>query len=114
MIYSAAFLAAGFLVVVLAAGFLAAGLAALAAGLAPAALAILTAAALRREAVFFFIRSFLTALSYSDWSLARFSAVGLALNALRADLIARLISWLCSVCLTAWRAAFLADLIIGM
>ena len=30
------------------------------------ALAILAAAALRREAVFFFMRSFLTALSYSD------------------------------------------------
>ena len=36
------------------------------AGLMPAALAILAAAALRREAVFFFMRSFLTALSYSD------------------------------------------------
>lgn len=41
-------------------------LAALAVGLMPAALAILAAAALRREAVFFFMRSFLTALSYSD------------------------------------------------
>ncbi len=58
-----AFLVAGF--AVFAAGF-AAGLAALAAGLAPAVLAIFAAAALRREAVFFFMRSFLTALSYSD------------------------------------------------
>lgn len=69
---AAGFLAAGFLVVVLeaalvalAAGF-AAGLVDLDSALTPAALAILTRAALRREAVFFLMRPFLAALSYSD------------------------------------------------
>ncbi len=57
-------------------------------------LANLARAALRREAVFFFIRSFLTALSNSDWALERFSRVGLALKALSAVLMAFLISWL--------------------
>ena len=138
----AADLAVGFLVVVLVvlavvlaalvvlAG-LAAGLAfdALAAGLAdlavvfvdflaprvtPLALASLDAAALRREAVFFLIKPFLAALSYSVWSLERLSADGLLRKSLRAVLIDFLISLLCSVRFTAWRAAFLADLIIGM
>ena len=129
------FLAAGFLVVALATGFLAAALAAgflaavlvaalaaagflavdfLAPRVTPAALASFAAAALRREAVFFLIRSFLAALSYSDWSLDRFSAEGLARNAFNAVLIDFLISLLCSVRFSAWRAAFLADLIIGM
>ena len=135
-------LAVGFLVVVLVvlavvlvalvvlAG-LAAGLAfdALAAGLAdlavvfvdflaprvtPLALASLDAAALRREAVFFLIKPFLAALSYSDWSLERFSAEGSVLRAFNAVLMDFLISLLCSVRFTVWRAAFLADLIIGM
>ncbi len=57
-----------------------------------AALAYFARAALRREAVFFFIRSFLTALSYSDWALERFSGVGLALKAFRAALMVFLIS----------------------
>lgn len=50
-------------------------------------LANLATAALRREAVFFLIRPFLAALSYSDWILDRVAVVGLALNALRADLM---------------------------
>lgn len=49
--------------------------------------------ALRREAVFFFKRPFLTALSYSLWIFFMFSAVGFALKFLRAVLIAFLISW---------------------
>ena len=81
--FAGAFLTAGFLAeVFFVAGFFAgdffeavfaAGLADFAAGflvdfvnLTPAALAILEAADLRREAVFFSMRSFLTALSYSD------------------------------------------------
>ncbi len=45
----------------------------------------------RREAVFFLRRPFLTALSYSDWIFAMFSAEGFALKALRASLISFLI-----------------------
>lgn len=116
------FLVAGFLaavlVVVLAAVLvvLAAGLAVFAAaGLAPAlALANLARAALRRLTVLAFKRPFLTALSYSDCALERLAGVGSALKALTAVLMLFLISWLCSVRLTAWRAAFFADLIIGM
>ncbi len=70
--------------------------------------------ALRREAVFFFKRPFLTALSYSLWIFFIFSAVGLALKFLRAVLIAFLISWFLAVRLVVWRAAFFADLIIGI
>ena len=55
------------------------------------ALEIFASAALRREAVFFFRRPFLTALSYSDWIFDIFSAVGLALKFLRASLISFLI-----------------------
>lgn len=47
---------------------------------------------LRREAVFFFIRPFLTALSYSLWIFFMFSAVGAALKVLRASLMSRLMS----------------------
>lgn len=75
---------------------LAAGFSALAAGLA-LALANLASAALRREAVFFFMRSFLTALSYSDWARERFLADGSALKTLRAALMDFLISALCAV-----------------
>lgn len=82
--------------------------------LAPADLANLARLALRREAVFFFRRPFLTALSYSDWILAMASLVGLSLKIFKADLMSFLICWLCSVRLTAWRAAFFADLIIGI
>ena len=80
----------------------------------PAAEAIAWSLALRREAVFFLRRCFLTALSYSDWAFARVSTVGLDLKALRAALMSFLIPLLCSVRLTACRAAFLADLIIGI
>lgn len=78
------------------------------------ALANLARAALRREAVFFFKRPFFTALSYSDWIFAIVSAVGEALKALRAVLMSFLICWLCAVRFSAWRAAFFADLIIGI
>lgn len=64
--------------------------------------------------MFFFIRPFLTALSYSDWILAMFSATGLSLKALRAALMSFLICWLWAVRFSAWRAAFFADLIIGI
>lgn len=70
--------------------------------------------ALRREAVFFFKRPFLTALSYSLWIFFMFSAVGLALKFLRAVLIAFLISWFLAVRLVVCLAAFLADLMIGI
>lgn len=78
------------------------------------ALAIFTKAALRREAVFFFKRPFFTALSYSDWALARFVMVGFALKVLKAVLMVFLICWLFLVRFSAWRAAFFADLIIGI
>ena len=84
------------------------------ASLTPAALAMACNLALRREAVFFLRRFFLTALSYSDWALLRVSGVGLDLKVLKATLMSFLIPLLCSVCLTACRAAFLADLIIGI
>lgn len=70
--------------------------------------------ALRREAVFFLRRPFLTALSYSLWIFFMFSAVGAALKFLRAVLMAFLISWFLRVRLVVWRAAFLADLMIGI
>ena len=47
---------------------------------------------LRREAVFFFIKPFLTALSYSLWIFFMFSAVGAALKVFRASLMSRLMS----------------------
>ena len=68
--------------------------------LTPAVLAILAREALRREAVFFLSRPFLTALSSSDWALLRVEAVGLALNSLVADLMDFLICWFCVVRLT--------------
>ena len=92
---------AGALVAVLVAVFLAevsafgaASVLALGATLAPAAFAILARLALRRLAVFFLIRPFLAALSYSDCAFEAFAAVGFSLNALRAALIAFLISTL--------------------
>lgn len=89
-------LAAAGLEVLVVVGLVVAGLEALAlaAGLTPAALAILASADLRREAVFFDIKSFLTALSYSDWAALRASEEGLALKALKAVLIAFLMAWL--------------------
>ena len=60
-------------------------------------LAILAKRDLRREAVFFLSKPFLTALSYSLWIFFMFSAVGLALKFLRAVLIAFLISWFLAV-----------------
>lgn len=128
--FAAGFFAAGFLVVVaflagvfavdvFAAGAFAAGaLAVVVFGaapiLTPEALASLATAALRREAVFFLRRPFLTALSYSDWTAAAPAAVGAFLKSLRAVLMDFLISTLIAVRLTAWRAAFFADLIIGI
>ena len=82
--FVAGFLVAGaFLTTDLVAGFLAAGLVAGAAfltaamGLTPEDLASLAREALRREAVFFLRRPFLTALSSSDWALLREEAEGL-------------------------------------
>ena len=66
------FLAAGLAVLVVLAVFLAL----LVPNLTPASLASLDAAALRREAVFFLMRPFLAALSYSDWREDKFSAEG--------------------------------------
>lgn len=87
---------------------------ALVAGLTPADLAILARADFLREAVFFFIKSFLTALSYSDWALERFSAVGLVRKSFNAALIFFFSSMLCLVRFSDWRAAFLADFSIGI
>lgn len=78
------------------------------------ALENLARAALRREAVFCLSKPFLTALSYSDWIFAMVSAVGEVLKALSAALMSFLICWLCAVRFSAWRAAFFADLIIGI
>lgn len=111
------FLVVDFLVVT---GFLATGFFvtvdffARAVGLTLAALAILATLALRREAVFFLRRPFLTALSYSDWTLLAFAAVGDFLKLLRAVLIFFLIAVFLAVRLTVCRAAFLADLMIGI
>ena len=44
-------------------------------------------AAFRREAVFFLIKPFFAALSYSDWTRLAFSAVGFDLNSRKADLM---------------------------
>lgn len=77
-------------------------------------LASLARADLRREAVFFLRRSFLTALSYSLWTFLMFSAEGSALKALRASLMSRLMAWFLAVRLVAWRAAFLADFMMGI
>lgn len=70
---AAAFLAVVFFAVVVfavvvffAAGFFVADFFAVAVNFTPASLAILCNLALRRAAVFFFSKSFLTALSYSD------------------------------------------------
>ena len=83
------FLAVVFLATVFfAVAFLAVAFLAVVSALTPLeVLAIFTKLALRREAVFFLMRPFLAALSYSDWALERFSAVGLALKALRAFLM---------------------------
>ena len=77
-------------------------------------LASLATRDLRREAVFFLSKPFLTALSYSLWIFFMFSAVGLALKFLRAALMAFLISWFLAVRLVVCLAAFLADLMIGI
>jgi hypothetical protein len=82
---AAAFLAGAFLV----AGFLAGALAAafLASSFTPAFFAAAASADLRREAVFFLIRPFLTALSSSLCAVERVSALGAATKALTAALI---------------------------
>lgn len=77
-------------------------------------LASLAMAALRRLAVFFFRRPFFTALSYSDWILEAPRAVGFFLKSLIAVRMVFLICSLFLVRFAAWRAAFLADLIIGI
>lgn len=67
--FAVVFLAAGFLAVaalVVLAVFTVAFFTVFAAGLAPADLAIFAKLALRREAVFFLMRPFFAALSYSD------------------------------------------------
>ena len=95
-------------------GFVAGLALATAVGLTPADLASLAMVALRREAVFFLRRPFLTALSYSDWTLEALVAVGDFLKSLRASLMDFLISTFLAVRLVVWRAAFLADLMMGI
>lgn len=85
------FLATGVFSAVLTTGFSVVLLVVLVVSLTPVALAILCKEALRRAAVLGFKRSFLTALSSSDWALERFSAEGWLLNFLIASLIKRLI-----------------------
>lgn len=67
----------------------------------PASLASLARAILRREAVFFLIRPFLAALSYSDCALVKLTKVGSALKAFKAVLMSFLSCLLCSVRLVA-------------
>ena len=85
-------LAVGFLVAV----FLAevAGLVVFFSSLTPAALATLARADLRRLAVAFLSRPFLTAVSNSLWALLRVAVLGFGINSLVADLISRLIPML--------------------
>lgn len=91
----AGFLATGFLTAVagflagvvgflVAAGFLAGAGFLRVVGLTPADLASLATLALRRLAEFFLSRPFLTALSYSDWTLLALFVVGFFLKSLRA------------------------------
>jgi len=76
---AAGFVAAGLAAVFFAAGFFAAGAAfflLIEVNLTPASLAILCKLALRRAAVFFGIRFFLTIVSSSLWAAERLSVVG--------------------------------------
>lgn len=116
-------MAAGFLAVaVFVAGFfaavflVAAGLVAVffvVDGCTPAALAVLARFALRRAAVFFLIRPFLTALSSSLCVFDRVAALGFAANALVADLISFLIPTLRSRRAIVCFIRLIADLMIG-
>lgn len=108
--FGAALVAAGFFV----AGFVVVVFLAAVAGLTPASLACLAMAALRRDAVFFLIKPFLTALSSSLWALAAVSAVGLAANALLAVLISFLIPTLRSRRTIVCFIRLIALLIIGI
>lgn len=118
---AAGFFAAGFLVAVdlvvvfavvfagaLAAGFL------VASSLTPAFFAIAERALLRRAAVFFFSRFFLTAVSSSLWAAASVAALGSAMKALTADLMSRLIPILRSRRFKVCFARLMADLMIGI
>lgn len=71
------------------------------AGLTLADLASLWRADLRRAAVFFLMRPFLTALSSSDWALDRVAAAGDFWKSLRDCLMSFLIFWLFLVRLLA-------------
>ena len=84
------------------------------AGFAVSSLARRARRDLRREAVFFFRRPFFTALSYSLWIFFILSGVRSDLKVFKASLMDFLISWFFWLRFTAWRAAFLADLIIGI
>lgn len=110
-----AFAAAGFLAGALAAaGFAVVFFAVVAVILTPASLAILCRPLLRRAAVFFLIKPFLTAVSSSRCAAAKVSAVGLTINALVADLISFLIPMFRSRRLMVCFARLMADLMIGM
>ena len=82
--------------------------------LTPACLAILDNEALRRAAVFFFSRFFLTALSSSLCAFDRFLEFGSARKLFVADLISFLIEILRSRRLLACLTRFIADFMIGM
>lgn len=104
-------LAAGFFAT---AGFLAVAFLAPASSLTPAFLAIFAKLALRRAAVFFLIKPFLTAVSSSLWAALRPFADGLARKVLVASLISRLMPTLRSRRLMVCFARLIADLMIGI
>jgi hypothetical protein len=105
------FFAAGF-AVVFAAVFGAAFLVIL--SLTPADFATFDRLALRRAAVFFLIRPFLTAVSSSLTAADRVVAVGFAMNAFVADLISFLIPTFLARRLIVCFARLIADLMIGI
>src|SRR5690606_10747805 len=107
-------LAAGF-ASAFAAGFFGAGaFFVVASSLTPASFATLARFALRRAAVFFEIRFFLTAVSISLCAAERPAAVGFSRNDLTAFLMSRLVPTLRSRRLTVCFIRFIADLMIGM
>ncbi len=79
----------------------------------PASLASFDTADLRRATVFFFMRFFLKALSYSECTALRDSAEGFALKALSDDLISRLMPTFRSRRTVACLTLLMADLMIG-
>lgn len=105
----AAFAATGFLV---AAGFAVVFVAV--AGFTPAALAAFASPDLRRAAVFFLIRPFLTALSISLCAFDNVSAAGVATKAFVAVLMSFLIPTLRALRLIVCFIRLMADLIIGI